>query len=154
MTFLVQRICTRKEPRLASDGVDRFFSFDYMGSSEFEWGALPRALKKMKEHQAATAFEIRCIKLVGASKPHVWFVGAPQDGEQAAAWVADQSRKDRKIVMKEPSYLEDALTGSHMADIQGWWSLEDKWCVFLKKDDARAWMKGLAMKTTQAAVSP
>lgn len=146
MTFLVQRILARKQPTGAS-GVDKFFSFDYMGSAEFEWGALPRAIKQMRKHQAETAFGIRRIDLVGAPKPWVWFVGAPQDVEQAVAWVTDQARSDRKIRMKEASYFADALATPSLADIQGWWSLNDKWCVFLKKDDARNWLKGLAEKT-------
>lgn len=28
-------------------GIDNLISFDYMGSSEFEWGALPKSLKRM-----------------------------------------------------------------------------------------------------------
>lgn len=146
MTFLVQRILTRKQPTGAS-GVDKFFRFDYMGSAEFEWGALPRAIKQMREHLAETAVEIRRIDLAGASKPWVWFVGAPPDAGQAVAWVTDQVQSDRKIRMKEASYFADAMATPHLADIQGWWSLNDKWCVFLKKDDARNWLKGLAEKT-------
>lgn len=145
MTFLVQRLKTRTAKTM-KEGVDKFFSFDYMGSAEFEWGALPRALKEMRKCLADTAFEIRRIDLTGASKPHVWFVGRPQDAEQAVAWVTDQARSDPKIRMKEASYFAEALAGSHTADIQGWWSLNDKWCIFLKKDDARNWLKGLAAK--------
>ena len=146
MTFLVQRILARKKTDLPRSGVDKFFRFDYMGSAEFEWGALPRAIKQMRKHLEEKAFEIRRIELPEASKPWVWFVGAPQDAEQAVAWAADQSRSDRKIRMKEASYFADAMATPPLADIQGWWSLNDKWCIFLKKDDARNWLKGLATK--------
>lgn len=31
-------------------GIDSLLSFDYMGSSEFEWGALPSSLKRVREN--------------------------------------------------------------------------------------------------------
>ena len=39
--YLIQRIRKRdpKWTRLEAKGVDKVFSFDYMGAAEFEWGA-------------------------------------------------------------------------------------------------------------------
>lgn len=45
---LVQRLWLRDTDNPKGKGVDKFTSFDYMGSSEFEWGALPAALKQMR----------------------------------------------------------------------------------------------------------
>lgn len=45
--YLIQRakICKREDI-----GIDSLLQFDYMGSSEFEWGALPKALKRTREN--------------------------------------------------------------------------------------------------------
>lgn len=45
-TSLIQR-CKFKN-REHKSGIDSILSFDYMGSSEFEWGALPNSLKKIR----------------------------------------------------------------------------------------------------------
>jgi hypothetical protein len=36
------------ENREGKKGIDSLLSFDYMGSSEFEWGALPSSLKRVR----------------------------------------------------------------------------------------------------------
>jgi len=45
--WLIQRAIFEKREK---EGIDGILRFDYMGSSEFEWGALPKALKEIKEH--------------------------------------------------------------------------------------------------------
>ena len=46
-TWLIQR--AKFEDR-KSTGIDSILSFDYMGSAEFEWGALPKSLKFIRGH--------------------------------------------------------------------------------------------------------
>jgi hypothetical protein len=45
-TWLIQR--GKFENREFKQGIDSILSFDYMGSSEFEWGALPKSLGKIR----------------------------------------------------------------------------------------------------------
>ncbi len=40
--------------------IRNIFSFDYMGSAEFEYGALPKALDKIATNISNTTFEISC----------------------------------------------------------------------------------------------
>lgn len=47
--YLIQR--AKKQKREGKKGIDSLVSFDYMGSSEFEWGALPKSLKRFRENQ-------------------------------------------------------------------------------------------------------
>ena len=47
--YLIQRGTFRSDLALEKKGLDQFVNFDYMGSSEFEWGALPKALKGIRE---------------------------------------------------------------------------------------------------------
>lgn len=45
-TYLLQR--AKFEDREEKKGIDSIISLDYMGSSEFEWGALPDSLKRIR----------------------------------------------------------------------------------------------------------
>ena len=46
-TWLIQR--GKFENREYKTGIDSILSFDYMGSAEFEWGALPKSLGNIRE---------------------------------------------------------------------------------------------------------
>lgn len=45
-TYLIQRARFNHNPN--KNGIDSILSFDYMGSSEFEWGTLPTSLKEIR----------------------------------------------------------------------------------------------------------
>jgi hypothetical protein len=47
-TYLIQR-GTIKNQELKI-GIDSIIEFDYMGASEYEWGALPNSLKRIRNH--------------------------------------------------------------------------------------------------------
>jgi hypothetical protein len=77
--YLVQRITKHSEEQKRQKGVDRHFHFEYMGSSEFEWGTLPHSLRLMREHK--DDFEVQEVPTdLGVS---VHFVGRPEDREVA-----------------------------------------------------------------------
>ena len=59
--YLIQRIMIRQQVAENESGVDKHFSFDYMGSSEFEFGALSKALKAMVATQRETQIQIQDI---------------------------------------------------------------------------------------------
>lgn len=46
-TYLLQRGIFRNKPLENKKGIDSRFQMDYMGSAEFEWGALPRGLRRI-----------------------------------------------------------------------------------------------------------
>ena len=45
--YLIQR--GKFESRDFKEGIDSILKFDYMGSSEFEWGALPKSLQAIRD---------------------------------------------------------------------------------------------------------
>lgn len=49
--YLIQR-CKQEDRSDYKKGIDSILKFDYMGSSEFEWGALPNSLKSIRENIA------------------------------------------------------------------------------------------------------
>jgi len=48
--YLIQRAKWRNQVAEDRKGIDRIISFDYMGSSEFEWGSLPKSLSRIREN--------------------------------------------------------------------------------------------------------
>ena len=52
--YIVQRAEFMKSN---SKGIDGILDFAYMGSSEYEWGALPQSLRRIRETPSAYGFE-------------------------------------------------------------------------------------------------
>ena len=48
--YLIQRAKFKKEISENKTGIDNLLNFDYMGSAEFEFGALPKSLKRVREN--------------------------------------------------------------------------------------------------------
>jgi hypothetical protein len=84
--WLVQRL---RKPYVASGrtGFDTLFACDYMGSAEFEWGAIPKALQSVRAAKRLVV-EPREVTWAGVTRT-VWFVG-PEQGmaEKIADWDA------------------------------------------------------------------
>lgn len=96
---LVQRVGRRKEPVKDGTGVDRCFAFDYMGSSEFEWGALGRSLRLMRAHLpnlVSSKLVVNIDETPEAFEAH--YVGRPEELDLAAAlfWHQLQQRRDHR----------------------------------------------------------
>lgn len=53
-TYLIQRARFNDNPN--KNGIDSILSFDYMGSSEFEWGALRNSLKEIRNRSNEYTF--------------------------------------------------------------------------------------------------
>ena len=157
---LIQRIRFRKEPYGRMKGVDKFFDFDYMGSAEFEFGALPKALKIMRE---ARTKDWKVTKLAVGVDPAstnlaAFFVGHPDDLPIAEALLRDQLQKCPKHYTKEitsirVSYGLDEPFGYGVYD--GWWAVDaGRWTphgrpatdsrpfvIFREKEHAGMWLK-------------
>ncbi len=140
--YLVQRIITRDVPCPAKKGVDKYFSFDYMGSSEFEYGALPEALRRTRIGD--------CRELIKIESPGMyscWYVGPGTLYEAAKTFFIDQLQ-DQKWFLKERaevalSYGVGCVTET--TRVTGWWALDSStpWAIFKTKDEARLWLKGV-----------
>lgn len=154
-TWLIQRL---KENKYGSDnrkGIDKAFLMDYMGSAEFEFGALPSALKAMRARKddiilekielprPKSEYAIRAQKTIKA-----YFVGPKECLAGAMEFFADQVGP-RNMRFKESTYLADAygLCGKNEIsnglgrDIVGWWALAEvrPWAVLMTDDFARQW---------------
>lgn len=140
--FLVQRIKTQFRKQLdARTGVDRHFSMDYMGSAEFEFGALPKSLREMREK--IKSYEIVPLKHEGHK---AWLVSVPKSKQQAQDFFADQLG-ERNTELKERTAIHNAYNDEqYYEDLIGWWALDGSphpWAFFRKKEHAKQWLADL-----------
>lgn len=123
--YLVQRLESKKTVDPAR-GFDGRFSLDYMGSSEFEWGAIPKALKAMREKPVVErAIEVR----IDGSDRVVWFVGHDESLEDHAKamekWAVGNGRVGG-FYGKEASHFPEVLRGEpDFRTTDAWWAIEE-----------------------------
>lgn len=149
--YLIQRVMVGPSNR---KGIDGFFGFDYMGSSEFEWGAIPKTLRLMRENISDYLTEPKRIKSNGHT---AWYVG-PDDEEilqYADRFFRDQLLpwEQHEIRFMERTNLHEAYNGPTHHTPEGWWAIDQErpWLLFMKKDHAREWIKRMVAGATRRA---
>lgn len=110
------------------------FSFDYMGSSEFEWGAVPNALYFIAEQ--ASKNNIICNKI--NIKNNDIFYLCPKNYEEE---VKDRITKlyideYKNFRLKEPCNLKDVFESKYdfMKKTKGWIELNNGFMFFVDKE--------------------
>lgn len=164
--WLVQHVSVRKlavGEELAK-GIDGYFVFKYMGWAEFEYGALPGALKLMRKQKN----RLREIKTEAeGTSVNCWYVGSDDNYELAEAFFKDQLKPQEERIVKrlkertdirrnflgKPEYLTSNLRGEEERGFpklgdsdnhDGWWSIENAVFVLLRnKDQAELWLKNM-----------
>ena len=152
LPYLIQRIKQNRSTNPMRTGVDRYFSFDYMGSSEFEFGALSAALRLMRNTPEKLVEEPVSIKVEAGSllerrECEAWFFGADRDIPVARYVFEDQLQADRKICLKEHSEIAEAygtVPTRFACNIIGWWALDPitPWVFFKEKKLCEEWIDG------------
>lgn len=140
-SWLIQRGCFKNIKKKDIVGIDSLVSFDYMGSAEFEFGALPESLKEI------------CKNLSDYKK----FPTPYKKGEETlyiicTDIVSAKENLDEVISgkqLKERSYL-DVLFGNADSvfapkDIRNdfWWDLGNHWMCVIGKEKAKKTMIAL-----------
>lgn len=135
--YLTQRLETNTMPRGSETGFDRLFNLDYMGSSEFEWGAIPKALKAMREKP--TTLEAHPIT-IGELTRDVFFVGhvgTLQDAaEEFRVWASDASPRGAFWGKELTGFPEKFAGRSTYMRADAWWAIES--CVAFALNEATA----------------
>lgn len=146
--YLVQRVIFRKNSPNSAKGVDKYFGFDYMGSSEFEWGALPKALEEMRAAHPAKWKP----KKIQVKDKIVWYVGSEESFPCAEALFKDQLG-GQKCRLKEITGIAASLSPKEprpfYSGYDGWWAIDAQppWAFFIKKEHAKMWLEGLLAKS-------
>lgn len=138
--YLVQRLERRSNAFRDLVGFDRYFGLEYMGSSEFEWGAIPKALKSMRtspvEHQAVNVTidgVTRAVHIVTHKSKH------QQAADELAAWANGRGNRP-PFWGKEMTHFDFQFAGIERPydTTTAWWSIEDDVAFALDEDNAAA----------------
>ena len=106
-------------------GIDSILRFDYMGSSEYEWGALPDSLKVIRSKISNYSF----IQLeIGKLQVEV-FCGS-EHLKLVEEYLIKLSKNE--FCLQEYSGFNDAVKSKKSPDF--WWDIENH-LMFWKKDD-------------------
>lgn len=118
--YLVQR-ANFKGNNIGS--VDDVLSFDYMGSAEFEFGALPKSLKRLtiKAGELSVYEFIHCVSGITGDPIYIISVGEIHDDylEHILSMASNELR------LKESSHLDNIVRGH---DFRGEKLNIDSWC--------------------------
>lgn len=145
--FLVQRL-RHHEARGVEHNIARYFDFDYMGSSEFEAGAIPRSKKILNAALPLGTEKPEPVKL-SEGEHTAWYVGPNAHLEMARTWFREELAADA-TGMLERSNLRETYTKPTERSCNGWFCVDggwregrQVWALFTKKDFARDFIKGL-----------
>jgi hypothetical protein len=126
--YLIQRA---KFEKREGKGIDALLQFDYMGSSEFEWGALPQSLKRTRENEKQyVQFEFTFENF--EDKP-IMILCKEADKEELPKILAQLA--DRELRLKEYCDLDAYLKGNkdyRTSDF--WWDIENDY-FFWRSDE-------------------
>lgn len=119
--YLTQRL-TRRDG--GGSGFDAHFSCDYMGSAEFEWGALPASLKRIRASRKIALHE-GTVTRKSIVVP-VFVVGDKKTistiPDLLTEWISDEYPRG-----KEMTYFDRLIEGTagEYVRCNAWWSLSD-----------------------------
>lgn len=133
-------------------GIDYFVSFDYMGSAEYEFGAVSRTWKFMKEHFHEYKMETIPMELGG--KTYNVFCVIPRDTDKEYMIDLFKGLYDYKYRTKEASRvcdIDDMVTDKTAYQV-GWlnlitdyWSNEVPWFATISPSIAFYWYKEMSL---------
>jgi hypothetical protein len=119
-------------------GVDSLLTFDYMGSSEFEWGALKASLKRLRAK--VNDFRFYDIPLQRSDskgkKVNITLFCLP-DHAVAIEKFIQQCAQGNEPPLKEHTYLGHAVDPSAYkwkTRINCWWDIYNDWVAWIKND--------------------
>ena len=104
--YLIQRMIEKRNPP-ENPSLDELYSMGYMGSSEFEWGALPKALKVLTKNIDNLIIEKTKIKNYMNEK--CFIIGDKETIDEYKLIIGNLF--NRKFILKERLGAEYILTG-------------------------------------------
>lgn len=112
-------------------GIDRILEFDYMGSSEFEWGALPQSLKKIREYISNKTSIIETVT-IGTHKKSIKILYNTQKHTKEEIQNILENLAEGKTRLQEPSYFDICIYPERHPSFTSlqcdfWWDIDQDW---------------------------
>jgi len=132
--YLIQR--AEFEINNSQKGLNSILRFDYMGSSEFEWGALPNSLKRIREKLNEYTYFNYSFK--GHPDKTVTIFCKKDQVNDIPQILELLAHKNRLVNLKERCDLRDWVRPEDCFSPYNrnshWWDIEHDW-MFWKKND-------------------
>lgn len=156
---LVQILEERPNSDNPRPGIDRYFTMHYMGAAEYEFGALPQTLRRMR----AALDNIKIMQMPLPDGRMFWYVGVEASWGYARAYLEhclDPSVRTLKVQMVGASKCTSGpkykLAGDRLTSHEvGWWVVRDAdsdrgselratdWAMFDDEKHAKNFLAGL-----------
>jgi hypothetical protein len=114
------------------------WSFDYMGSAEFEWGAVPNALSFLAEQSSKN--NLVAFKIIFNKDKIVYYVCPIPYEEEVRRRISQLYRMDKKIDLKEHCGLKEYFDKKNVESDGyarrnlGWLELDNGFAFFVDKN--------------------
>lgn len=135
----VHRIIAQ-EPDDTQTGVDKFSRFEYMGSSEFEFNALPKNMKRFRDHLS----DLKCVTM-NFEGHEVYVIARPEELEHMPLYLACSNHQE------DPRY---PWTYQGQRPPQGGIAYgtykREPFVILYNKDFAETWCDELGLEFTNA----
>ena len=162
--YLVQRVLKNGYPSPDAKGVDALFRFDYMGSAEFEFGAINKSLKRLRATPASEVIEawLKHTHSRRAGEKDVAHYVGPKSGLESARRVFEAEMeapygevlrfKEQTCILeayadvrRKANNIADDMYRGVGRDTIGWWAIDEGhgWAIFMHEADAKAWRKAV-----------
>lgn len=171
--LLLQRIARKDLPSKKAVGLDTYFLFEYMGKAEYEFGTLPRAVKRLRGSlggKKGVPKEVQVVnvglnrsslfhQLRGAKKNlqgiEIFCIG-DKDGLTLATKVFEDQFNNKNPAFKHKGAGSDWIQRAygidpfwadtkHPCKTIGWFNVGEEvpWAVFKEREDAELFLKNL-----------
>ncbi len=111
-------------------------SFDYMGSAEFEYGALPKSLEQIAKHSKDYLGFILTCETKERNTGEVYLLCNSSNYKEVATWIISKAfnEYDPKLHTKEHVGLQDAINKTPRRKACGWLDIDNHFFFFTDKE--------------------
>jgi hypothetical protein len=125
--FCIQRAKKKSKDENNYDlkGIDTLLRFDYMGSSEFEWGALPKSLKRIRS--IIEKYETReiCVN----NKQITVFYDTRIDFDSSIKTYIEKLAEGKQYLKEYSDFDSYVNDGPFYGKTTFWWDIENEYVV-------------------------
>ena len=124
--YLIQRGTIRR-PLANFNGLplSKVIDFDYMGSAEFEYGAVPKAFREFRKNKQDCNMEV-VYSIERDGKPlRMFYYLSNEEAEQYKEFLFNLRSGDKGIRLEEPSYFRFEDDGRKFVNTDFWWDIEN-----------------------------
>lgn len=132
--YLIQR-GTFKSINSSITGIDQLITYDYMGSSEFEYGALPKSLKQMCIH--IDEYEIYKTDHTSKDNEGLFILCKPEDTALIKKFIDEIIENEYSWNLKEYPRLKQSLNKERFYNYNMWWDIDNHYMFCIGKQNCK-----------------